>query len=177
MAVNQDANTIGVPIHVDFTEQGASCLPPSIMDAFRAATWRASFPQSLSGTGNGGVQASTLPDNITRIDSEGKIYTPGITKIEIAEQIVTLTTTTAPGVPVEISFAAPGVNDLQNTINNIQWDIQPPESPVYISPPRLFNGRIYYNIYRIDNGSTPPYQQVIVRGFGRLFVVPSPSPL
>ncbi len=180
MAVTQNSNTTGIPITVTFTEQGTGqCLPPQILDAFRAANWRANFPTTLATNVDGTVvlRASTLPDNITRIDNEGAIYTPGITKIEVEEQTVNIGTAVAPGVPVEMSFAVPSTTDLNNTINNINFDIQPPESPVYIGPPRLTAGRIYYSIYRIENGTTPPYPAIVVRGFGRLFIVPSPSPL
>ncbi len=178
MATNQNSTRDGIPLTVTFTEQGRACMPPAFLEAFRTANWRAMFPSNLATSADGTVvlRASTLPDNITRIDVEGAIYTPGITKVEVAEQVVNLTPTTAPGDPVEISFVVPSNVDLNNSINNINFEIEPPESPVYISPPRLSGGRIRYTVYRIETGLTPPYPAVVVRGYGRIFTVPSPSP-
>lgn len=177
MATNSNAQTDGVAVNVYFTEQGRACLPPKVLEALMTANWRVTFPSSNTVTGNSRVQVSTLPDNIARIDNEGKIYVPGISKKEVLEQTINLSTTTAPGVPVEISFDASGATDLNNVINNINFDIQPPEAPVYIGPPRISGTRLVYSVYRIDNGSSSPYPEVSVRGFGRLFVVPSPSPI
>lgn len=174
---NINAATQSVPVTISFTEQGG-CVTPAFWEALRNANIRVTLPTTFSGgSGTTEVKASTLPDNITRIDSEGAIYTPGIVKVELTEQTVTLTTTTAPGVPVTMTFATPGVSDLQNALRNIDFDVQPPESPVYIGPARLASGNIVYNIYRIDDGTSTPWPEVVIRGSGRVFVVPSPSPL
>ncbi len=176
---NQDGLTQSVPVTISFTEQGSDCVSPAFWEALRNANIRVSLP--TSGTSNTGgtvkVSASTISDNITRIDSQGAIYTPGVVKVELTEQTVTLTTATAPGVPVNMSFSAPGVPDLQNAIQNISFDIQPPESPVYIGPPQLSANVISFSIYRIDDGTAgPTYPEVVIKGRGRLFVIPSPSP-
>ena len=172
---NSDAEFDGIPITVSFTQQG-TCFPAAVLEAFRTANWRAKLPTTNTQTGVS-VQVSTFPDNISRIDSEGKIYTPGISKVEVLEQTINLTADTAPGVPVQMSFDVQGATDLNNVINNINFDIQPPESPVYVGPPRIDGKRLVYSIYRMDNGTEPPYPAVVVRGFGRLFIVPSPSPV
>ena len=173
MAVNQDSETSGVPVRVYFTPQASVCLPPSLMDAFIRANWRVDIPTTTT-TSSGTVRASTLQDNITSIDSEGAVYTPGIVKVELQEQSITLTTTTGPGVPVEVAFEAPGVSDLQNALRNIDWTLEPPEAPVNIGPARLVGQQIRYSIYRIATTDTDPFDEIIVRGSGRLFVIPSP---
>lgn len=172
MAVNQDSETSGVPVRVYFTPQAAQCLPPSMMDALIRANWRVDLPTTT--TASGTLMASTLQDNITSIDSEGAIYTPGITKVELQEQAITLTEDTAPGVPVEVAFDAPGVSDLQNALRNIDWTFEPPEAPVNIGPARLVGQQIRFSVYRVDTDDTAPYDEIIVRGSGRLFVIPSP---
>ncbi len=173
---NQDATDQGVRVEVVFTEQGG-CMPPAMIDALKYANWRAYFPKidPLTGGPLQPMRVSTLPDNIARVDSQGAVYVPGSVKIEVQEATITLTETTAPGVPVEISFAA-AITDLANVSNNIYFEVSPPESPLYFGPPRLVSGRIIYNVYRMETGLTAPYPEVVVRGAGRLIVHPSPSP-
>ena len=175
---NQDASTQSVPVTISFTEQGGDCISPAFWEALRNANIRVTIPSTTSSGGSViQIKASTISDNITRIDSQGAIYTPGVVKVELSEQTITLTTSTAPGVPVTMSFAASGVPDLQNAIQNISFDIQPPESPVHIGPPQLSGSSINFNIYRTDDGTAgPTYPEVVIKGRGRLFVMPSPSP-
>lgn len=177
---NQDSATNSIPVTLSFTEQGPECVSPAFWEALRNANLRISLPVAFtSGTGADGftLRTSTLADNITRIDNQGAIYTPGIVKVELTEQTVTMTTTTAPGVPVTMTFATPGVPDLENAIRNIEFDIQPPQSPIYIGPPQIVNGNLNFDIYRIGAAADPPpYLEVVIKGRGRLFVIPSPNP-
>jgi hypothetical protein len=66
------------------------------------------------------------------------------------------------------------VSDLQNALRNIDWTLEPPEAPVNIGPARLVGQQIRYSIYRIATTDTDPFDEIIVRGSGRLFVIPSP---
>lgn len=179
MATTSNSNTDGIPIQVVFTEHGAQCIPAAILEAFKTAQWRIVAPTpaaNLEGTAVT-MRASTLPDNIARVDSEGAIYVPAMLAVEVAEQSVVLTATTAPGTPVDISFSVPGVTDLRTYIDNIYFDIIPPESPVFIGPPRIVGGVYTRSIYRVgDPLATPPFPVVTVRGSGRLIRIPSPSP-
>ena len=173
MAVNTNSDTSGVPIRVYFNQHSAACLPASVLDAFTNANWRADLPATTTSTNT--LKASTLQDNITRIDSEGAIYTPGIQIVELTEQAVTLTTTTAPGTPVEVAFEVPGVSDLQTALRNVDWTYEPPEAPVNVGPARLVGQQIRYSVYRVETADTAPYDEIIVRGSGRIFVIPSPA--
>ena len=175
MAVNQDSYTTSVPVTLTFTRQGNDCITPAFWEALERANLRVTLPTTTTGTTTT-VEASSLSDNIARIDSEGKVYVPGITKVELAEQSITLSESTAPGTPVEIAFAATGVADLENALQNISFRVAPPSSPVYISPPRLVSGYIKFDVYRQESTDTSPYTEIVVTGSGRLFVIPSPSP-
>ena len=175
MPANSDSTNEGVKVTLTFTEQGRACLPPALVDALLQANLRVDIPAS-STTGTTEVKASTLDDNIARIDSDGAIYVPGLTSVELTEQTVNLGTTTAPGTPVTMTFSVPGVSDLTTAINNITFVKEPPQSPVYIDAPRLNGTSILYDIYRLETGESAPYPEVVIRGSGRLFVVPSPSP-
>lgn len=176
MAVNQDSYTTSVPVTLTFTRQGNDCITPAFWEALERANLRVTLPTTTTGTTTT-VEASSLSDNIARIDSEGKVYVPGITKVELAEQSITLSETTAPGTPVEIAFAATGVADLENALQNISFRVAPPESAVYIGPPRLVSGYIKFDVYRQESTEAgPTYPEIVVTGSGRLFVIPSPSP-
>src|SRR6188768_1146585 len=135
MAINQDADLSGVPITVTFTIPGSKCLPPYLIEALQTANWRASFPESDATVEE--MRVSTLPDNIARVDSQGAIYVPGFTIVEVQEQSVTLPSTTGPGIPVEISVSVPGITALTNVGDNITWEIIPGGSQVQIGPPRI----------------------------------------
>jgi hypothetical protein len=177
MAVNQDSYTQSVPVSLSFTRQGNDCITPAFWEALERANLRVTLPTTTTGSTTTVVEASSLSDNIARIDSEGKVYVPGITKVELAEQTVTLSISTAPGVLVEIAFAATGVADLENALQNISFRVSPPEAAVYISPPRLTSGYIKFDVYRVQSTETAaPYPEILVTGSGRLFVIPSPSP-
>lgn len=176
MPANSDSNNEGVKVILNFTEQGRACLPPALIEALTQANLRIDLPPSSIITPAVDVKASTLDDNIAKIDSDGAVYVPGITRVELSEQTINLGTTTAPGTPVSMTFSVPGITDLTNAINNVNFVIEPPQSPVYISPPRFNGTNIVYDIYRLETGLTDPFSAVVIRGSGRLFIVPSPSP-
>ncbi len=172
MAVNTNSETSGIPVRFSFNQHSAVCLPASIIDALSGMSLWIDLPATT--TDSNTLKASTLQDNITRIDSEGAVYTPGIQIVELTEQSVTLTSDTAPGTPVEVAFEVPGVSDLQTALRNVDWTYEPPEAPVNIGPARLVGQQIRYSVYRVETDDTAPYDEIIVRGSGRLFVIPSP---
>lgn len=176
---NQDSSQTGVPITVTFTQQGRACLPPSLLDAFETANWRANFGESEPADPDQAVMRfSDLADNIARADSRGNIYVPGETKFELTEQTINIGTTVAPGTMTEIAFGVPGsVTDLNNSELNVFWDVSPPERGIYVSPPVVSGGLLRFQITRLfDSGVSAPYTALVVKGSGRLFIKPSPSP-
>jgi hypothetical protein len=176
---NQDSTQSGIPITVEFTQQGRACLPPSIIEAFKTANWRATFTDSGPVDPNTAVmRVSDLSDNIARLDTQGAIYVPGETKFELAEATINIGTSVAPGTMTEVSFAIPAsVIDLNNVLLNVFWEVSPPERGIYVSPPFVSANRLRFNITRLhDEGVTAPYTALVVKGTGRLFIKPSPSP-
>jgi hypothetical protein len=176
---NQDSSQEGIPITVEFTQQGRACLPPSIIEAFKTANWRATFTQSSpSDPDNAVMRVSDLADNLARLDNQGNIYVPGETKVELSEQTVNIGTTDGPGTIVDVAFPVPGsVTDLANVLLNVFWEVSPPERGIYVSPPTVSGGLLRYKITRLyDDGETAPYTALVVKGTGRLFIKPSPSP-
>lgn len=173
MAINQDADTSGVEVTVSFTEPASRCMPPNVLEAFRTANWRVTLP--VPDATQEVMRASTLPDNIARVDSQGAIYVPGLTIVEAQEQSVTLLSTTGPGIPVEISVSVPGITALTNVLDNINWSVTPLGAQVRLGPPRIVANRYIRDIIRLEGVAGPPYPEVVVRMFGRLIVIPGPS--
>lgn len=175
---NQNGLTTSIPVTLEFTEQGPECVSPAFWEALRNANLRISLPAdflSSIGGGSTSVAISTLQDNITRLDGQGAIYTPGLQIVEVEEQTVTLTSTTAPGVPVTMVFSLPSVPDLETAINNITFSKQPPEVGVSEGPWEVVGSNLQKSFYRVDDGSSAPYPEVVIKGRGRLIVVPAPT--
>ena len=176
MATNPDAATTSIPIRVSWTPQGVQCAQPAIIEALQQANWRIDLPNSVLDPSQQSFTASTLDGNIFRIDSTGAGYVPGITKVELAEQTVTLSSTDDPTDTLELVFEASGVNDLENVIPAIYFEITPPGSSVAIGPPRDVGTEIRFTVNRVDIGGSAPFPVITVRGRGRLFIIPSPEP-
>jgi len=175
MATNPDSTTSGIPVQVTWTTQGSNCFPPVLIEALQNANWRINLPDSLT-TSSTSFTASTLADNIFRIDSVGAGYVPGNTIYQLSEQIINLDDALAPGTAVQMAFDAPGVADLDTAFKDIDYFIEPPSSGVYHSPEVVANGQITVNFFRIDDGTSAPYPPVMIRGRGKLLIPPTPSP-
>ena len=176
MATNPDAATTSIPIRVTWTPQGTLCAQPAVIESLQQANFRIDLPNSVLDPSQQSFTASTLDGNIFRIDSTGAGYVPGITKVELAEQTVTLSDTDSPTDTLELSFAASGVADLENVVPAIYFEITPPGSAVAIGPPRDVGTDIRFTVNRVDIGGTAPFPVITVRGRGRIFIIPSPEP-
>jgi hypothetical protein len=170
--------TRSIPVTLSFTRQGPECASPALWEALANANLRIDLPESFfTTTSSGGVAVSTLQDNIIRLDSLGALYAPGITRVELTEQSATIGASVAPGVPTTIYFDLPGVQDLNNAIPDIIWDIQPFESIVTFGPRLIVGSKLQIDVYRGEIGATAPYPVISIKARGRIFVIPSPQPL
>lgn len=176
MATNPDSSFTSIAVAVSWSANGVKCLPPAFVEALQQANFRINLPNDLANPQSATFAASTLSDNVFRIDSTGAGYVPGIIKIAVAEQTLTLAADDAPGEMYELVFSAPGVNDLENALNNIYFTIEPPQSPVNIGPPRKVGSEIRYTVTRMVSIDTAPFDVIVVSGRGALFVIPSPEP-
>ncbi len=176
---SSNAATRSIPVVLSFTQQGPDCASPAIWEALANANLRIDLPEAFftSGGASGTVTISTLQDNIIRFDALGALYAPGITRVELLEQSATIGAAVAPGVPTTIYFDLPGVQDLNNAIPDLIWDIQPPQSIVTFGPRTIVGTKLQIDLYRGEIGATPPYPVISVKARGRIFVIPSPQPL
>lgn len=171
MAYPSDSQTNGIAVTFTFTEQGAKCLPPSVLEALRNVDARINLPDSASES----VEVSTLSDNLIRLDASGALYAPAPQVVELGETTITISDTTAPGVPTTMNFSATAVRDLETSFPLLFFDYSPPGGLVRHQAPRLVGSNIAVDFYRFDNASGPPYDEVVVRGRGRVLVIPAPS--
>ncbi len=169
--------TRSIPVTLSFTKQGPDCATPALWEALANANLRIDLPEAYFTSTTGGVSVSTLQDNIIRLDALGALYAPGITKVELVEQSATIGDSVAPGVPTTIYFDLPGVQDLNNAIPDIIWDIQPPQSIVTFGPRQVVGTKLQIDVYRGEVGDTAPYPVISIKARGRIFVIPSPQPL
>lgn len=171
--------TRSIPVVLNFTRQGPDCVSPAFWEALANANLRIDLPEEYftSGASGTGVAVSTLQDNIIRLDALGALYAPGTVKVALTEQSATIGASTAPGVPTTISFDLPGIQDLNNAIPDIIWDIQPPEQIVTFGPRNIVGTKLQIDVYRGEIGDTAPYPVISIKARGTVFVIPSPQPL
>lgn len=173
---NSDAVRRSIPVTPSFTDHGLACVTPAIREALVNANWRITLPDDLfsTTTSSGSPTVSSLPGNLSRLDSQGGIYTASVAKVELTEQTVTLVESLAPGVPVTMSFGIQGIPDLENTAYNIEFDIEPPQVAFNKRGPVVVGNTIQYQLFRVDVGASAPYPEAVIKGRGRLFIIPSP---
>ena len=172
MASQSDSTTSGIPVTMTFTDQAARCVPPSVLEALRSADFRITLPAQTSVSA---VRISTLPDNLVRVDGQGALYAPATQVVELTEQTIAFPASIAPGIPVTMSFSVPSVRDLETSFLNLFFDIQPPGSLVRPSYPRVAAGVLSVDFYRDIDEAGPPYDAVVIRGWGRIAVIPTTS--
>lgn len=171
MASLSDTRTTGISAQLVFTEQALACVPPLVVEALRNADLRINIPEQLEND----VPVSEVSGNLIRKDTTGAIYAPATRIVELGSAQVTITTTTAPGVPTALSFDASSVTDLTTAIKDIDFSFQPPGALVRNQPPRIQGTAIVVDFYRLNGSPGPPYEEVIITGTGRLLVVPAPA--
>ena len=151
---NPDSATTGIPVTMRFSNPGG-CIPPQVEEA---------------------LGVSTLGDNVARLDSQGKIYVPGVQIVELAQQTVIMGTTVPPGQPVDLTFTPQQISDLNLTLINENLVYEPAGAPVNKQGPFVNSGAIRYTFYRQSTADTPPYDEIVIRMSLRAFVYPSPNP-
>lgn len=172
MAAINDADYDSVTVPIIFTKS-SSCGDERIYAVLAGADLRVNIPRTT--TLSGGAFASSEANNLTRIDSEGGVYTPAVKQAIIQEVTLNLGESTPPGEEVVRSIPVPGISDLANAMKDIIVVLSPIDAAVNVSK-SVSGNNLRIGVTRVNYGQTSPYTPVSISIRGVVYEFPQPEP-
>jgi len=170
--VPADSDYDSVSLDLVYTRP-AGCVPEGLMEVIDGLNLRVNIPRPSAG---GVVFASTLPDNATRIDSEGGIFTARFKQVVLDSQTVNIGTDSEPGVEVVVTLPVTGLSDPVNAIKDLNVFVSPLSAAIAVGAATYSNGNIRIPVTRMKTGLTAPYEAATVTISGTLTEVFQPEP-
>lgn len=177
MATNSDASLQSITTSLIYTKPLDGCIPEGIFEALERMNLRFNMPIQAGGTT--GAFASSLQNNVIRIDAEGGIYAPAIVPLTIPETTIQLASDDAPGTEKSAFIATPGLSDPINALKDIRVTMNPASSPVNMTSVVASTGTtgigLRIGFTRVDYGQSAPYTPVEITVTGVLWQIAQPE--
>lgn len=170
MPADADYDSVTVDLLIS---KSAGCVPEGFYEALENCNLRVLIPRpSVSGA----VFASTLPNNATRIDSQGGIFTAQFKQVVLASQTINIGPDSAPGVEVVALLPVTGLSDPANAIKDLSIFVSPLSAAIAIGAVTFSGGFLRVPATRMKTGLTAPYDAATVTISGTLTEVYQPEP-
>lgn len=168
-----DAEYDSITVELLFTK-GAACVPDGLIEALENLNLRFNLKRpSDSGTV---VFASTEANNLTRIDSEGGIYTPGFKQVVIPSTVLNIGPDMPPGEEVSTLLDVSGLSDPINALKELNITYNPATVGINETGRTINNGKIRIGFTRVDYGQSAPYPPVVITISGAVYEFAQPEP-